>query len=312
MLRILIVEDHATVRGAIRSLLELHPEWRVVGEATDGLEAVEQTGRLNPDLVLLDLEIPKLSGLEAMREILKGDSPPQILILTAYQSEVLSREVIRRGAQAIVAKSAAHALLIPAIESLIQRREGIHLAGSILRKKHVAVLSHSKAEAFAILDPFIAEGIRQGERVFCFIDPDDRDLEIDRGDAQHQVDYIPWQDAMLRGGHFDQREMLELIREEFSDAPARGFSRSRLIGRMEWALEDVPGVHDLVEFEARVNSLLQNFDDVAVCAYEVSKFDAGVIVDVIRTHPAVVIGGLLYDSPFYVPPDQMIEELRQR
>src|SRR6266446_3284218 len=107
MLHILIAEDHAAIRRVIRSILESHPELHVVGEATNGHEAVEQAERLKPDVGLLDVLMPKLNGLEAMREILKVHSGPQVLILTTHhQSEALSREVIRNGAEGIVAKSA--------------------------------------------------------------------------------------------------------------------------------------------------------------------------------------------------------------
>jgi MEDS: MEthanogen/methylotroph, DcmR Sensory domain len=81
---------------------------------------------------------------------------------------------------------------------------------------------------------------------------------------------------------------------------------------MEWALADNPGVDDLLEFETRVNYVMARYDDPAICTYDLSKFSASVVMDIMRTHPAVIIGGLLQDNPFFVPPDQFLLELRER
>jgi hypothetical protein len=93
---------------------------------------------------------------------------------------------------------------------------------------------------------------------------------------------------------------------------ADGFGLTRFWSNMEWALEDCPGVQTLVEFEARVNRILPKNDDLVVCAYDLTKFGAGVMMDVLRTHPLVIIGGFLHENPFFVPPDEFLRELRAR
>jgi hypothetical protein len=70
---------------------------------------------------------------------------------------------------------------------------------------------------------------------------------------------------------------------------------------MEWALVDLPGVDDLIEFETRVNYVVPKYDDTVICAYDLSKFGASVVMDALRTHPVVIIGGLLQGNPFFVP-----------
>lgn len=320
-LRILIADDHAAVRRSIRLLLESHPAWKVCGEATNGREAVEQARQLRPDVVLLDMTMPELNGLEATRRILKDAPQTQVLVLTLHQSDELADEVRRAGAKGMVIKSNAQENLAAAIESL--RDLAIHLAGSVVNRfRHIGALFYSEEERYRVLAPFVAEGLTQGEKAFHIIEPPglehhvrrlrEAGIDIDRAQAQRQVEFVRWEDAYLREGHFDQREMLAFVQEALSEASAQGFSRSRLIGHMDWALEDLPGVDDLVEYEARVNSLLLNVDDVVACAYDLTKFGGSVIVDVIRTHPAVIIGGSLHDNPFYVAPEQMIDELRQR
>lgn len=81
---------------------------------------------------------------------------------------------------------------------------------------------------------------------------------------------------------------------------------------MEWALEKLPGVEDLLEYETRLNRILPQYDDFVVCTYDLSKFSASVVVDVLRTHPWAVVGRTLQQNPFYIPPDQMLREMRDR
>jgi hypothetical protein len=81
---------------------------------------------------------------------------------------------------------------------------------------------------------------------------------------------------------------------------------------MEWALADKPGVDDLLEFETRVNYLMAKYEDAAICTYDLSKFSASIVMDVMRTHPVVIIGEVLQENPFFVPPDQFLLEIRER
>jgi hypothetical protein len=81
---------------------------------------------------------------------------------------------------------------------------------------------------------------------------------------------------------------------------------------MDWALNDFPGVHDFIEYESRLNYVLPNYDMAAICTYDVTKVGASLIVDVLRTHPMVIIGGILRENPFYVPPHEFLQELSGR
>jgi hypothetical protein len=89
-------------------------------------------------------------------------------------------------------------------------------------------------------------------------------------------------------------------------------AQTRFVAQMEWALVDLPGVEDLIEFETRVNYVVPKYDDAVICAYDLSKFSASVVMDALRTHPVVIIGGLLQENPFFVSPDQFLLEIRER
>lgn len=122
MLRILIADDHEVARGGIRALLENQPNWEVCGEARDGREAVDMASELKPDIVLLDIGMPNLNGLEAARQILSASPNMAILILTMHDSEHTVREVLRAGARGFLLKSDAGKDLITAVEALRTQR----------------------------------------------------------------------------------------------------------------------------------------------------------------------------------------------
>ena len=148
----------------------------------------------------------------------------------------------------------------------------VHLAGSVLdRARHVCAFFHKKDEEYAVLLPFIVEGFENGDRAFHIVDPEHREEHLRRlaaagvdtegAAARGQLSVLRWQDAYLRGGHFDQNAMLALIEEVLTAGKREGFPLTRLVANMEWALEDRPGVEDIVEYETRLNYVLPKYDD---------------------------------------------------
>jgi len=122
MLRILIADDHEVARRGIRALLESHPGWEVCGEAKDGRETVELASTTKPDVILLDIGMPNLNGLEAARQILAASPEVAILILTMQDSDHVVRDVLRAGARGFLLKSDAGRELVAAVEALQLQR----------------------------------------------------------------------------------------------------------------------------------------------------------------------------------------------
>jgi hypothetical protein len=199
----------------------------------------------------------------------------------------------------------------------------IHFANHMLgSERHICAFFQSPEEEYRVLLPFIREGFERGEKGFHIVDPGLMDehvsrlraagIDADGAQSRGQLVVKRWQDAYLRDGHFDQDRMVALIEEVLSAGPEQGYTLTRLVAHMEWALEDFPGVNDLVAYETRLNFVLPKYKDPVVCTYDCAKFGAGVAMDILRTHPMVIVGGVLQRNPFYVPPAEFLAELRER
>jgi DNA-binding NarL/FixJ family response regulator len=117
-LRLLLADDHEIVRQGLRSMLQAQRDCQIVGEAADGRQAVAMTKELNPDVVILDIGMPSLNGLEATRHILKMRPQTKVLILTMHESDSIIREVLDAGARGYVLKTDAGRDLVTAVDSL--------------------------------------------------------------------------------------------------------------------------------------------------------------------------------------------------
>ena len=120
--RILVVDDHPVVRHGLRKLLGTRPEWEVIDEAGDGIEAVEKATRLKPDVVLMDVSMPGMDGLEACRRIRKNVPQSEILIVTQHDSPQMMREALGAGARGYVVKSNVARDLTAAVEAVSQHK----------------------------------------------------------------------------------------------------------------------------------------------------------------------------------------------
>ena len=120
--RILVVDDHPIVRHGLRTLLGGRPEWEIIDEAEDGIEAVEKADRLKPDVVVLDVSMPRMDGLEACRRIRKSVPKSEVLIVTQHDSPQMMREALGAGARGYIVKSDAARDLLTALEAVSQHR----------------------------------------------------------------------------------------------------------------------------------------------------------------------------------------------
>jgi hypothetical protein len=187
---------------------------------------------------------------------------------------------------------------------------------------HACAFFNSREEEYEVLLPWAKDGFDAGDQLFQVVDKGHRDerlrrlassgIDPEKAKGAGQLEVRAWEEAYLSGNRFDQHAMLALVESVLGAARSKGFPITRLWANMEWALEDFPGVHDIVEYEARANKFLPQYPAFVVCTYDLNKFSARVVMDIMRTHPQVIIGGILQENPFYVPPDEFLAELSHR
>jgi hypothetical protein len=184
--------------------------------------------------------------------------------------------------------------------------------GTLGREHHICAFFNSTDEQHSVLRSFITDGFERGDRAFHLVNPKQREEHLrrltDSGiDVQAAMD-----SGQLEVQRFDQDTWVESFEQVLRSGAEAGYPQTRFLADMEWALVDLPGTEDLIEFETRVNYVVPKYDNIVICAYDLSKFAASVVMDAFRTHPVVIIGGLLQENPFFVPPDEFLQELRQR
>jgi DNA-binding NarL/FixJ family response regulator len=159
--RILIADDQALVRGGLRMILDAQPDLEVVGEAVDGRDALQQARQLSPDLVLMDVRMPELDGLETTRRLLDRDPSPKVVVLTTFDLDDYVYEAIRAGASGFLLKSAPPQQLIAGIRTV--------MAGDALLAPEITR---------RLLDRFVARPPRPTGIPPEFADLSERELEV--------------------------------------------------------------------------------------------------------------------------------------
>jgi hypothetical protein len=196
---------------------------------------------------------------------------------------------------------------------------GVDLAG----RNHVCAFFNTMDEEHRVLGSFYKVGFDWGEKATHIVESENREAYLKRlADAGINVqelmdagrlEVLPWTDMYVRDHRFDQDAMLASVENLIQSGAASGYTRTRLVGHhMDWLYLDKPVLNNLVEYEARLNQALSRYNAPVICNYDLSKVSASVAMDIMRTHPFVIIGGLLRENPFFVPPEEFLEEMRER
>lgn len=200
--------------------------------------------------------------------------------------------------------------------------QSVRFGGNLAGQRHICAFFNSIDEQHRVLRSFIKDGFDRGDKAFHLVNPELREehlrrlvesgINVQEVMDTGQLEVRPWQDGPLNGGRFDQDNWLASFERILQSGPKAGYAQTRFLAHMEWALVDLPGVEDLIEFETRVNYIAPKYDDIWICAYDLTKFSASVVIDAMRTHPVVIVGGLLHENPFFVPPDRFLLEIKER
>jgi hypothetical protein len=199
----------------------------------------------------------------------------------------------------------------------------ISLAGSQLHQvRHVCAFFNSDEEEYRVLMPFIEEGLACGDKAVHVVNPEQREEHLQRlakvgidtagFENSGQLEVFNNNEVYLREGRFDQDRMLEKFESIASGNNKGNFPLSRIVCRMDWITGDQFRMQNVIEFESRVNEVWRRHDDAVICTYHLNKFGGGAVIDILRTHPMVIIGGVLQQNPFFSPPEEFLREYRGR
>jgi MEDS: MEthanogen/methylotroph, DcmR Sensory domain len=186
----------------------------------------------------------------------------------------------------------------------------ISMAGSRLGEaRQVCAFFANDDEEYRVLLPFIREGLSCGDKPVQVVNPAARQDHLRRlaeagidasAPQQNGQPQIPVNtEVYLRDGRFNQDRMLEVFEEMAASArSAEGFTMSGVVCRMDWASADQFRIDDVIEFESRVNDLCRRYDDAVICTYHLSKLSGDAVIDIMRTHPTLIIGGISSRTSF--------------
>ena len=182
---------------------------------------------------------------------------------------------------------------------------------------HVCAFYRGLKERDEILIPYLRAGLQAGDKCVCIVDATDPsevlavlsdEIDgVDRCVQREQLEVRSSTDTYLRSGRFSTSEMLDFWEKSVSAALDAGpFSFSRSVGEMTWALRDVAGVDELMGYESELNRFLPHYPQVILCLYDLHRFSGEVLVDLLKTHPRVLLFGRVLDNPNYIEPDEFL------
>ena len=194
--------------------------------------------------------------------------------------------------------------------------------GRVPFSTHLCAFFDSEDQEYECLVPYFEEGIAQGEQVVSIRDATQvrhhvealqRRFSAPADDPirNNQLRIVASEETYLVDGFFEAERMYNMLESVLSEAKEK-FTRVRTCGDMTWALRELPGTDELMEYESRVNKLTSEHDCTLMCVYDVNKFSGRAVMDVLATHPMVVMGDRVYENPYYVPPREFLQTLLRR
>jgi hypothetical protein len=180
---------------------------------------------------------------------------------------------------------------------------------------HICAFFDSSREEYDCLVPYFAEGLANGEQVLTIRDAvahrdhvqqlEEGGLHVKEALADSSLKVMASEETYLKDGCFDHERMFAMLEEALKDGE-RNFGRVRTCGEMSWALRGLAGTDQLMEYEARVNTLLPEHDCTLMCVYDINKFSGKVLMDALSTHRHVLVNGKVVENQYYVPPREFL------
>ena len=188
--------------------------------------------------------------------------------------------------------------------------------------RHICCFYDSEEQLQSVFRPYLREGLEGGEQVVCIfpegahtplrasLDGDGVDLATATERRQFQL--LTEDATYVTGGIFAKDRMTNLLRDVLEEARRGPFPHVRTLGEMSWALRNLPGTDDLVDYEYSVNALCEEYDCTLACAYDLNAFDARVVADALSTHSHIVLNGMIFENPHYLSPAEFKRFISRR
>lgn len=184
---------------------------------------------------------------------------------------------------------------------------------ALSRGDHVCAFYRGTAELDALLLPWVVEGLEAGDRCFCVVDRDGPDgmagalrgrthLDVDECIARGQLEIRRAADVYLEGGAFSAARVEGWLRSLLETLTGEGTQLVRSAGVMRWIEDRPPGIDELYAYEAGLNRLLPSYAFIGICFYDLAHVTGDLVMRVLDTHPKVLMGGMLFDNPYFSPP----------
>jgi len=185
---------------------------------------------------------------------------------------------------------------------------------TLLPGSHVCAFYRGDSDRDRLLTAYLGTGLSAGDKCICVVDSPYtaerlESLPGDRrgpGSPDGQLDIHLPESTYLAGGEFTTGDMLAFWTENIAKAEIEGYSFCRLVGEMTWALRDAPGVEHLVGYESELNRVTSSSPVIVLCLYDLDLFSGEVVVNIVKTHPQVLVQGILVENPYYVGPDEFL------
>ena len=188
---------------------------------------------------------------------------------------------------------------------------------------HVCAFYRGAKDRDRLLTSYLGTGLTAGDKCICIVDSADTASRLqllrpgsagpslpDHQLPEHQLDVHLPESTYLAGGRFTSSEMLTFWSEHLVKAEVEGYSFCRLAGEMTWALRDMPGVEGLVGYESELNRVITaGSSAIVLCLYDLDLFSGEVVVNIVKTHPQVLVQGILVENPYYVGPDEFLSSV---
>jgi hypothetical protein len=180
---------------------------------------------------------------------------------------------------------------------------------------HICALYFGQAERDKILLPYVLAGLRAGDKCTCLLDDPDplsaiaelgSSLDIGGVVATGQLEAARSTSTYLHGGRFTAEQMTAHLMAVVDDATGgAGYQFARLACDLTWALTAPPGVAELIDYESEVNRYAPKYPQILLCLYDLERLGGMELVDLLRAHPKLLLGGVVLDNPHFLPPDEM-------